>query len=142
EVQVFDTREGRILVGVIELVSPGNKDRPEARASFAAKCAAYLQKGIGVVVIDIVTDRRANLHNDLMRLLEQEGDAVIAAEGPHAASYRPVRRGEQNLLDAWNHQLRIGDRLPVVLLPLRGKGVFELDLEETYTIAFQNEGLD
>jgi hypothetical protein len=31
EIQVFADRTGPTLVGAIELVSPGNKDRPEAR---------------------------------------------------------------------------------------------------------------
>jgi len=44
-------------VAAIELVSPGNKDRPETCRLFAAKCVAYLTRGIGLVVIDIVTER-------------------------------------------------------------------------------------
>src|SRR5262249_47483854 len=35
EVQVMDTRDGAVLVAVVELVSPRNKDRPEARRAFA-----------------------------------------------------------------------------------------------------------
>src|SRR5437016_2742874 len=34
EVQVFGTAAGATLVGAIELVSPRNKDRPEARRAF------------------------------------------------------------------------------------------------------------
>src|SRR5205085_5186984 len=69
EVQVFHTEAGPTLVAAIELVSPGNKDRAEARRVFAAKCAAYLQRGIGLIVVDIVTSRRANLHDELMATL-------------------------------------------------------------------------
>src|SRR5262249_49498024 len=50
EVQVMDTRDGATLVAVVELVSPRNKDRPAAREAFAAKCVAYLQRGLGVVI--------------------------------------------------------------------------------------------
>jgi len=71
EIQVFSTATGATLVAAIELVSPGNKDRPDARRAFAAKCAGYLQMGIGLVIVDIVTGRQANLHDDLMHLLEQ-----------------------------------------------------------------------
>src|SRR5262249_33917368 len=46
EVQVFRAGAGATLVAAIELVSPRNKDRPEARRAFAAKCAAYLQRGL------------------------------------------------------------------------------------------------
>src|SRR5262249_37512784 len=48
EVQVFSNMTGPTLVAAIELVSPGNKDRAETRRAFAAKCAAYLQRGIGL----------------------------------------------------------------------------------------------
>src|SRR5437660_1323200 len=42
EVQVVDERNGSRLVAVIELVSPRNKGRADARQTFAGKCAAYL----------------------------------------------------------------------------------------------------
>ena len=50
--ELFDAR----VVAVVELVSPANKDRPEKRRAFAAKSAAYLQRGIGLITVDIVTD--------------------------------------------------------------------------------------
>jgi hypothetical protein len=54
EVQVH--REGGLeMVAAVELVSPRNKGRPAARRQFAAKCAACLQAGVSVIVIDIVT---------------------------------------------------------------------------------------
>src|SRR5262249_17571260 len=77
EVQVFDTRDGAVLVAVAELVSPGNKDRPEARRAFACKCAAYLQRGVGLLVADIVTSRHANLHQELVDLLRQPEAAAL-----------------------------------------------------------------
>src|SRR5437879_2920166 len=51
-VQVFSSVAGPTLVAAIELVSPGNKDREETRRAFAAKCAAYLQRGIGLMIVD------------------------------------------------------------------------------------------
>src|SRR5439155_20521705 len=42
EIQVFSTDTGATLVGAIELVSPRNNDRAEARRAFAAKCSSYL----------------------------------------------------------------------------------------------------
>ena len=61
EVQVFDTSAGPTLVGAIELISPANKDRDENRRTFGAKCASYLQQGIGLMTVDIVTSRRADM---------------------------------------------------------------------------------
>jgi hypothetical protein len=58
EIQVFHSSGGAALVAGIALVSPGNKDRPETRRAFAAKCTAYLQQGIGLVIVDVVRQRQ------------------------------------------------------------------------------------
>src|SRR5438552_138747 len=39
EVLIYDAKRGRHLVAAIEIVSPANKDRPEHRNVFVAKCA-------------------------------------------------------------------------------------------------------
>jgi hypothetical protein len=48
EVAIFNQEAGPQLVAAVELISPGNKDRPESRRGFAAKMTAYLQQGISV----------------------------------------------------------------------------------------------
>ncbi len=45
EVRVFDVERERQLVAAIEFVSPANKDRPESRDSFVAKCACAVAQG-------------------------------------------------------------------------------------------------
>src|SRR5688572_19393077 len=70
EVRVLSTDTGPKLVAAIELISPGNKDRPAERRAFATKCASYLAQGISVIIVDIVTNRRANLHNEILRIME------------------------------------------------------------------------
>ena len=54
EVRVNDTETGR-LVAAIEIVSPANKDRPETRRVFAAKCETLLHQGVSVTIVDLVT---------------------------------------------------------------------------------------
>ena len=44
EVRIFDARRGRHLVAAIEIVSPANKDRPEHRNVFVAKCGRCSRK--------------------------------------------------------------------------------------------------
>src|SRR6516165_9662434 len=70
EIRVYQDLGGAELRAAIELVSPANKDRKGSRRTFAAKCAGYLQHGIGVIVVDIVTTRSANLHAELFDVLE------------------------------------------------------------------------
>jgi hypothetical protein len=50
-VRIYDAERGRQRVATIELVSPGNKDRPEKRNAFIGKCAALLQKGVAVSIV-------------------------------------------------------------------------------------------
>jgi hypothetical protein len=46
EVQVFDEKRGSRLVAAVEIVAPANKDRPEKRRAFVAKCAALLRNRV------------------------------------------------------------------------------------------------
>jgi hypothetical protein len=136
EVQVRDASDDARLVAVVELVSPRNKDRPAARRVFAAKCAAYLQRGVGVIVVDTVTTRQANLHDELVRLMELEDRFKMPAEASLAAvAYRPARHGDANEIDVWAVALTIGGTLPVLPLALLRHGVIPLDLEASYTEA-------
>lgn len=133
EVQVYSTVGGPTLVGAIELVSPGNKDRPEARRGFAAKCAAYLQRGIGLVILDIVTERQANLHDELVTLLGQPDTFLFPFDSIlYAVAYRPGRREEKNHIELWPHPLSVGQPLPTLPLALRRGPTFPVELETTY----------
>jgi hypothetical protein len=134
EVLIFQTEAGPTLVAAIELVSPRNKDRKESRQAFAIKCANYLRHGIGLVVVDVVTNRKANLHNEMVGLLEL-GEAFLLSNELYAIAYRPAQHADENLIQVWPHALSVGEELPVVPLPL-DKGQFvRLDLDATYAEA-------
>lgn len=142
EVQVFATATGATLVGAIELVSPGNKDRPEARRAFAAKCASYLTRGIGLIVVDIVTNRLANLHNELIAFLgHKEPFLLPAGVATYAVAYRPSRQPSGDQIEVWPTVLGLGQPLPVLPLSLRNAGVVPVDLEETYSEARERSRL-
>ncbi len=141
EVRIFDTRENAALVAAIELVSPANKDREESRRGFAAKCAAYLERGIGLLVIDTVTSRNGDLFAAILRMVGQPVTSVTT-EPPelHAVSFRPVQRQDRSELDLWLRPLTVGQELPTLPLWLRGDGAYRVDLEATYTEAREVEG--
>jgi hypothetical protein len=133
EVRVFNTSGGYTLVGAIELISPGNKDRPAERRAFTAKCATYLSQGVSVVIIDIVTSRRANLHNETMRLMEAAAEWHMPGEWElYAAAYRPVLRDERPEIDLWTAQCSLGQPLPTMPLRLTGDLFVPVDFETTY----------
>jgi hypothetical protein len=131
EIQVFAREGGPVLAGAIELVSPANKDRPETRDAFVSKCAAYVQQGVGLVIVDVVTDRRANLHHELLTRLRST--AAVPLEGElYAVAYRPVSRANQPSLDIWQEPLAVGRPLPTLPLWLRDRLCLPVDLAVTY----------
>ncbi len=133
EVRIYDAERERTLVAVIELVSPANKDRPEKRNAFVGKCAALLQKGVAVSIVDVVTTRQFNLYAELMAFLGQS-DPTMGAEPPaiYAASCRWLMRGERATLQTWSHVLAVGRPLPTLPLWLTPVRVVPLDLEQSY----------
>src|SRR5262249_26189604 len=132
EVRVFTTYEGRRLVGAIEFVSPGNKDRPEERQAFLAKCASYLSHGASVVVLDIVTTRPANLPNERLPGLNGPAGHLRDDTPLCAAAYRPGLRGETPQIDAWAEACAVGAALPTMPLRLTGDLFVPVEFEATY----------
>ncbi len=133
EVRVYDAKRGRHLVAAIEIVSPANKDRPEHRNVFVAKCAALLQKGVAVSVVDLVTVRHFNLYAELLRFIGHD-DPTLGAEPHHlyAASCRWTKKGKLTILEAWSNVLALGQPLPTLPLWLTADLVVPLDLEASY----------
>lgn len=134
EVLVFSGEAGPTLVAAVELVSPGNKDRPEYRQAFVEKCATYLRQGVGLIVIDIITTRVANLHAELAGLVGAE-PARRSGEPLYAAAYRPLRRSNVERIDVWTEALAVGRPLPVLPLALDKAITVPVDLEATYASA-------
>jgi hypothetical protein len=142
EIQVIRTSGGATLVAAIELISPGNKDRPEARRAFTAKCASYLQQGIGLVIVDIVTERQANLHDELIQFLDQPRNFEFEEKpGLYSVAYRPARREAGDRIEMWLAPLTLGQPLPILPLALRGVATVPVDLETTYVVTCQDSRL-
>jgi hypothetical protein len=131
EVRVYDTERGMRLVGAIEFISPGNKDRSETRQAFVAKCAAYLQEQIGLIIVDIVTARRANLHQELLQLVAP-GQTPVPISHLYAVAYRPGPNGRPSRLDTWPASLTVGQPLPTLPLWLASELPIPIDLEMSY----------
>ncbi len=133
EVRIYDVSRERRLVASVELVSPGNKDRPETRRAFVAKRAALWQRGISVAIIDVVTIREANLYSELLAFLGQSDSSLAAPPTPiYAASCRGTVPRERWLLEAWHRPLVVGQPLPDLPLWLADDLAVTLDLEASY----------
>lgn len=136
EIAVYNTEAGPVLIGAIELVGPANKDRPATRDAFVSKCASYLQQAIGLIVVDLVTNRKADLH---LELLTRVTGVTAARSELWAAAYRPCQTGEQTNLQAWHHALALGGPLPTLPFWLKDGPCIRLDLDETYMRTLQEQ---
>jgi len=136
---------GGRLVAAIELVSPRNKDRVTAKATYSSRYLGYLRLGVHLMLIDVLPRPRgfsfadaiaADLNLDLPEL-----------PPPFAVAYRvgevvPVGEGDGSLLGMWRRPLGVGQPLPPLPLPLSVHQAVLVDLEETYQRAAQRAYLD
>lgn len=142
-VEIVSTEGGRTLVGAIELVSPGNKDRELKRRQFTAKCATYLARGIGLVIIDVVTSRQANLHNELMQLLDHDPTTFMPAEAAlYSVAYRPLHDATGGRIETWPVPLTLGEPLPRMPLSLSAELCLPVELEAAYQAARERRKFD
>lgn len=133
EVRVYDASRDRRLVAAIELISPANKDRPESRQQFVSKCAALLRQHVSVVLVDVVPTRDFNFYAELLELIGQRDPALgTAPPAMYAVACRWRPRGVRNFFEAWNHPLKLGQRLPTLPLWLSETLAVPLDLDASY----------
>lgn len=146
EIRIYDEPRARTLVAVVELISPGNKDRPETRRAFLDKCAAYLREGISVVLVDVVTSRQHNFHAALMELFHGPDEALRAVTSElYAVAYRVVVAdtaiSQTTHLEMWAESLAVGAPLPTMPLWLTPSLCMPLELEAAYRDACRLAGI-
>lgn len=135
EVRVHDEESGR-LVAAVEIVSPANKDRPEHRRAFAARCAVLLQAGVCVAIVDVVTTRTANLYGEMLGLIGRADPALARGPVPlYAVACRwapgPPGGGPWRI-ETWLYPLEVGASLPTLPLWIAGDLAVPLDLDASY----------
>lgn len=133
EVCIYDEKRRSRLVAAVEIVSPSNKDRPEHRRIFAAKCAGLLRLGVSVAIVDMVTTRTHNLYGEFLDLIGQTDPALHPEPPPlYVVSCRMKKRDNEWQLETWLHTLDLGKALPTVPLWLSENLSVPLELEESY----------
>jgi hypothetical protein len=133
EVLIFDQQRGRELVAAIELVSPANKDRPESRQAFTAKCASLLQKNICVSIVDLVTVKHFNLYCEVLEVFGQI-DPTFHPHPPstYAVTCRSRQLATRSRFESWAYPMVVGQRLPLLPIWLDNDHAISLDLEVSY----------
>lgn len=138
-VEVLAYREGNVrdAVGVLKLVAPPNKDRGANRTAFVLNCLAHLRRQVGVLLVDIVTEPRGDLHAELVSRLGVGGLHGAPSE-LYATAYQPHEL-KKPMLGVWVESLTVGQPLPTLPLWLRGGVALPVELEETYTRTCQEQ---
>jgi hypothetical protein len=133
EVLVYDEKRRCRLVAAVEIVSPGNKDRPEHRRAFVAKCAGLLRERVSVVIVDVVTTGTANLYGELLELIGQSDPSLLPEPPPlYATACRLTKGDNEWLLETWTQSLDLAVPLPQAPLWLADNLAVPLELEESY----------
>jgi hypothetical protein len=138
EINIFNQEQGPTLAGAIELVSPANKDRPANRKAFVSKCEAYLQQKLGLIMIDVVTIRSANLHQELLKHLLVEQPALDTTP-LYTVAYQVVEHDKAPQLAIWYQKLAVKQPLPIMPLWLPGSICLPVDLGATYELTCREQ---
>ncbi len=140
EIRIYQDLGGAELRAAIELISPANKDREGSRRTFAAKCAGYLKHGIGVMIVDVVTARTANLHEELFDVLDIKSrrPVWVSPTGLYAVAYRAVTVRKKPRIEAWPEILSLGESLPILPLWLSLDLSVPVRLEDSYLATCQS----
>jgi hypothetical protein len=133
------------LVAAIELVSPRNKDRRDAKEGYCSRYLGYLRQGVHLLLVDLLP--RPAGFSFLNVLGAALGLSIPDTPAPFAVSFRvgdPVPNGnaESPVIGVWHRALLPGQPLPTLPLTLLSRQQILIDLEQTYRSACEQAYLD
>ncbi|HEX4588364.1 MAG TPA: DUF4058 family protein [Gemmataceae bacterium] len=119
------------LIAAVEIVSPRNKDRPDARQRYLGRYLGYLRQGVHLMLIDVLPRPADFSFADAIAAnlaLDQPACPV-----PFVVSYRVGESvPDGTLVAVWRRPLRVGEPLPTLPLALSVRESIPVDLELTY----------
>lgn len=123
------------LVAAIEVVLPRNKDRIDAKETYAGRYLGYLRLGVHLMLVDVLPRPRGFSFADA--ITAGLGAELPPLPPPFAATYRvgeavPVGEDIGSLVGVWRRPLEVGQPLPTLPLPLSVHQSVPVDLEQTY----------
>jgi len=126
---------GHRVVAVVEIVSPGNKDRPDRIAEFADKAEMALGHGIHLLVIDLLPPGPHDpqgMHAAIWERFDDEPYLLPPNEPLTLVSYVAEPRPE-----AYLEHLAVGSPLAEMPLFLNPDRYINVPLESTYQAAYR-----
>lgn len=125
---------GDRLVALVEIASPGNKDRRSSVSDFADKCATALGRGLHLVVIDPFP---AGTHDAGGLALTVARTAGMGDPGaPPGRRVPAVSFESAEFLRAYAEPFDVGEAIPELPLFYRPGWYVNLPLQPTYDAAF------
>lgn len=127
---------GRI-VAVIEVVSPGNKDRKSALREFVKKSIEFIESGIHLLVVDLFPPSPrdpSGIHKAIWDEFLEEDFAIRPGKDRILASYRADAE-----VTAYVEPISVGDPLPDMPLFVTRASHVQVPLEATYWNTWENE---
>jgi hypothetical protein len=133
------------LIAAIEIVSPRNKDRADAKETYTNRYLGYLRLGVHLMLVDVLQRPKRFSFSDA--ITTSLGLELPPLPPPFAAVYRvgeviPVGDDMGSLVALWRRPLQVGQPLPALPLPLSVHRAIVIDLEETYNRAAKRAYLD
>jgi len=133
------------LIAALELVSPRNKDRADAKEAYANRYLGYLRLGVHLLLVDVLPRPKDFSFADV--ITTGLGMSLPPLPPPFAAAFRvgeavPVGGDVGSLVGLWRRTLLVGQALPMLPLPLSVHKAVPIDLEETYRRAAMRAYLD
>jgi hypothetical protein len=133
------------LVAAVELVSLRNKDRADAKETYAGRYLGYLRLGVHLLLVDVLPRPMGFSFADV--ITSSLGLELPPLPPPFAAAYRvgevvPAGEDMGSLMGLWRRPLQVGQPLPALPLPLSVHRAVLIDLEETYHRAAKRAYLD
>ncbi|MEZ6062168.1 MAG: DUF4058 family protein [Planctomycetaceae bacterium] len=122
------------ILAVIEIISPGNKDRLKAITEFVNKTVEFLDAGVHVLIIDLFPPMKhdpAGIHKRIWDEYEDQDFAFPAGKSRLLASYRTDWDRT-----AYLEPLAVGDPLVDMPLFLSSRHHVKVPLESTYQAAW------
>jgi len=127
---------GHRLVAIVEIVSPGNKDRSSSVAEFAEKVESALRNGIHVLLIDLFVPGKHDprgMHGAAWSFFDTQEYELPIDRPLSLASYLAGQ-----IPEAYLEHLRFGQTLPEMPLFLTPEVYVPLPLEATYESAWDD----
>jgi hypothetical protein len=135
-VAIRHTSHNRV-VAVVEVVSPGNKNRRLHFSRFVRKAVGLLERGVHLSVFDILTPTRPcprGVHAAIWEELGQEAPPFDPAFPYSSTGYNVTDAGT---IDAFVEPLSLGSPLVDVPIFLHGSAHVMIPSEETYLSAWE-----